>query len=321
MMDPEYIIISNTILIVFFLACALCFLSYILNYQDSNFVKQSAYECGFQPFEDARQSFNIEFYLVGILFVIFDLEIVFLFPLCISLNIIGYFGVFWAIIFLLILTTDSFMNGKKVLLTGKFNYVFSISFLRFTGPCIQNICIQNYYTKSTSLVDYFFEITNDKIYILFSLISKNLTYCYMQLLNITCVDNLNLNSFSKNLKRFTLFYILNNIPKVSRIILFFSCVLNSLINSISNIYKCAIWLEREIFDLFGIYFLENPDLRRILTDYGFKGFPLRKDFPLSGFLELKYQNALKQVHYCTLKFIQASRFYLFNRSYLNDNKS
>lgn len=115
MMNPEYIIISNIILVVLFIACLLLFLSYILNYQDSNFIKQSSYECGFQPFEDARQSFNIEFYLVGILFVIFDLEIVFLFPLCLSLNLIGFFGVFWAYFFLIVLTVDLFTNGLKVL--------------------------------------------------------------------------------------------------------------------------------------------------------------------------------------------------------------
>ena len=119
MMNPEYIIISNIILLVFLIACLLFGLSYILNYQDSNFMKQSSYECGFQPFEDARQSFNIEFYLVGILFVIFDLEIVFLFPLCLSLNLIGFFGVGWAYSFLIVLTSDFFMNGLKVLLIGK----------------------------------------------------------------------------------------------------------------------------------------------------------------------------------------------------------
>jgi NADH:ubiquinone oxidoreductase subunit 3 (subunit A) len=110
-MNPEYIIISNVILVVGFISCLILLLSYVLNYQDSNFLKQSSYECGFLPFEDARQSFNIEFYLVGILFVIFDLEIVFLFPLCLCLNLIGFFGVFWAYFFLLVLTADLFMNG------------------------------------------------------------------------------------------------------------------------------------------------------------------------------------------------------------------
>ena len=111
MMNPEYIIISNIIIVVFLLACVLLFLSYILNYQDSNFVKQSTYECGFQPFKDARQAFNIEFYLVGILFVIFDLEIIFLFPLCLCLNLIGFFGIFWAYFFLAVLTIDLSMSG------------------------------------------------------------------------------------------------------------------------------------------------------------------------------------------------------------------
>ena len=107
MMNPEYVVISNIILVVLLLACVILFLSYFLNYQDSNFMKQSSYECGFQPFEDARQSFNIEFYLVGIL----DLEIVFLFPLCLCINLIGFFGTFWAFSFLVVLTADLFMNG------------------------------------------------------------------------------------------------------------------------------------------------------------------------------------------------------------------
>ena len=111
MINPEYRMILYVMFIVLFIACLLLFLSYILNYQDSNFVKQSSYECGFQPFEDARQSFNIEFYLVGILFVIFDLEVVFLFPLCLSINLIGFFGVFWAYFFLIVLIVDLYMNG------------------------------------------------------------------------------------------------------------------------------------------------------------------------------------------------------------------
>lgn len=103
-MNPEYIIILSIILVVLFIACLLFFLSYVLNYQDNNFAKLSSYECGFQPFEDSRQSFNIEFYLVGILFVIFDLEIVFLFPLCLCLNLLGNFATWSGIIFISILT-------------------------------------------------------------------------------------------------------------------------------------------------------------------------------------------------------------------------
>ena len=113
MLNPEYIIILNAVLLAIFISCIIFLASYVLNYQDNNFQKQSAYECGFQPFEDARQNFNIEFYLVGILFVIFDLEIVFLFPLCVSLSLVGFFGVFWALFFLFVLTVVLFMNGLK----------------------------------------------------------------------------------------------------------------------------------------------------------------------------------------------------------------
>ena len=69
----------------------------------------------------------------------------------------------------------------------------------------------------------------------------------------------------------------------------------SLISSIADVYINSVWWEREIWDLFGIFFENNPDLRRILTDYGFEGFPLRKDFPLSGFYGLYYSSVHKLV--------------------------
>lgn len=111
MISTEYLLIGKIFLIIFIFSCCLLFLSYFLNNQDSNFVKQASYECGFQPFEDARQSFNIEFFLVGILFVIFDLEIVFLFPLCLCIKLLTFSGALSAIFFLVVLTIDSFMNG------------------------------------------------------------------------------------------------------------------------------------------------------------------------------------------------------------------
>ena len=117
-MTYEYLYIFLSIIIVTLISFLPFVLSYILNYQDPNIEKISAYECGFQPFDDSRQRFNIEFYLIGILFVIFDLEIVFLFPSCISLNFIGVFGFVVICVFVLILSLDSVMNYLK----GDLNY-------------------------------------------------------------------------------------------------------------------------------------------------------------------------------------------------------
>src|ERR1700761_6521474 len=81
--------------------------------------------------------------------------------------------------------------------------------------------------------------------------------------------------------------------------------------SVVGLFSCAGWWERETYDLFGIYFDDNPDLRRILTDYGFEGHPLRKDFPLTGFVELRYDEDQKRVVYEKVKLNQAYRSFDF----------
>jgi NADH:ubiquinone oxidoreductase subunit C len=83
------------------------------------------------------------------------------------------------------------------------------------------------------------------------------------------------------------------------------------------IYKSANWWEREIWDLFGIYFRKHPDLRRILTDYGFEGYPLRKDFPLSGYVEVRYNQKKKRVILQPIELAQEFRSFTFERSWLN----
>jgi len=77
--------------------------------------------------------------------------------------------------------------------------------------------------------------------------------------------------------------------------------------SIVDLYPAADWFEREAFDLYGILFSDHPDLRRILTDYGFEGHPLRKDFPLTGHVEVRYDDALKRVVYEPVKLVQEYR--------------
>lgn len=102
-----YIIISIAISIIVFL------LSYILANQSYDVEKLSAYECGFQPFEDARNKFDIKFYLVAILFIIFDLEVSYLFPWALYLNIVDFIGYWWMIIFLGLLTIGFIYEWRK----------------------------------------------------------------------------------------------------------------------------------------------------------------------------------------------------------------
>lgn len=81
--------------------------------------------------------------------------------------------------------------------------------------------------------------------------------------------------------------------------------------SIASIYPCADWFEREAFDMYGILFANHPDLRRLLTDYGFQGYPLRKDFPLTGYVEVRYDDEAKRVVYEPVKLVQEFRSFDF----------
>ncbi|MBT4891184.1 MAG: NADH-quinone oxidoreductase subunit C [Rhodospirillales bacterium] len=81
--------------------------------------------------------------------------------------------------------------------------------------------------------------------------------------------------------------------------------------SVVELFSTAGWFERETWDMFGVYFSNNPDLRRLLTDYGFEGHPLRKDFPLSGYVELHYNDELKRVVYTPIKMTQEYRSFDF----------
>jgi NADH-quinone oxidoreductase subunit C len=83
------------------------------------------------------------------------------------------------------------------------------------------------------------------------------------------------------------------------------------ISSINAVYPAAGWFERETFDMYGVPFTDHPDMRRILTDYGFSGFPLRKDFPLTGYVELRYDDELKRVVYQPVQLVQEFRDFDF----------
>ena len=112
---------------------------------------------------------------------------------------------------------------------------------------------------------------------------------FRQLIDITVVD------YPENSKRFKVVYLFLSHEFNQRMILSYFISENEVISSLTSIFPSANWMEREVFDMYGVNFKDHPDLRRILTDYGFEGHPLRKDFPLTGHTEVRYNEEQKKV--------------------------
>ncbi len=112
---------------------------------------------------------------------------------------------------------------------------------------------------------------------------------FRQLIDITVVD------YPERNQRFDVVYLFLSHEFNQRLILKYSISENEVIPSLTNIFPSSNWMEREVFDMYGVSFKDHPDLRRILTDYGFEGHPLRKDFPLTGHSEVRYSEDQKKV--------------------------
>ena len=136
---------------------------------------------------------------------------------------------------------------------------------------------------------------------------------FRQLIDIAGVD------YPDEDKRFKLVYLFLSHENNSRIKISIQFEINQVINSITKIFPSANWMEREVFDMYGIKFKNHPDLRRILTDYGFKGHPLRKDFPLTGFNEVRYSEKEKKVIYEPVKLEQNYRNFDFESPWEGTN--
>jgi NADH-quinone oxidoreductase subunit C len=128
---------------------------------------------------------------------------------------------------------------------------------------------------------------------------------FKQLIDITAVD------YPQKEKRFKIIYLLLSHEKNLRIVLSTNIEEKEKIPSITKIFSSANWMEREIFDMYGVFFKDHPDLRRILTDYGFEGYPLRKDFPLTGHTQVRYSEEEKKVISEPVKLDQEYRNYDF----------
>jgi len=144
-------------------------------------------------------------------------------------------------------------------------------------------------------------INSEDILDVILLLKTNKNLKFRQLIDITAVD------YPDNQKRFKIVYLLLSHEFNQRIILSYFINENEKISSLTKIFPSANWMEREIFDMYGIKYSNHPDLRRILTDYGFEGHPLRKDFPLTGHNEVRYSENEKKVIYEPVKLEQNYR--------------
>lgn len=128
---------------------------------------------------------------------------------------------------------------------------------------------------------------------------------YQQLMEIAGID------YPDRAERFEVVYMLLSLTKNHRVMVKCSADENTPVPTVTTLWPNAGWLEREVFDMFGVTFAGNPDLRRILTDYGFEGHPFRKDFPLTGYTELRYSEEEKRVVYEPVELAQEMREFDF----------
>ena len=133
------------------------------------------------------------------------------------------------------------------------------------------------------------EIDKDNLIDVSLFIKSNKDTKFKQLIDITVVDN------PEQAQRFKMVYLFLSHEFNQRMILSYFINEKEIISSLTSIYPSANWMEREVFDMYGVNFKDHPDLRRILTDYGFEGHPLRKDFPLTGHSEVRYSEDKKKV--------------------------
>ena len=149
------------------------------------------------------------------------------------------------------------------------------------------------------------EIAPSNIVGLVDFLKSNRNCRFSTLVDITAVD------YPGREKRFDVVYHLLSMYQNHRVRLRAAILADDMVGSIVEVHPSANWFEREIFDMFGILFSGHPDMRRLLTDYGFRGHPLRKDFPTSGYTELRYDEAEKRVVYEPVSLVQEYRQFDF----------
>lgn len=160
-----------------------------------------------------------------------------------------------------------------------------------------------FYTYANNQVTFYIE--SDQVEKIIDLLKNHMNTKFQILCDITAVD------YPSRTQRFEVVYNLLSLQWNTRITL--KTMVDELtpVPSLTPVYPAAGWFEREVWDMFGIFFSNHPDLRRLLTDYGFTGHPLRKDFPLSGYNEVRYNDLDKRVIYEPVQLSQSFRYFDF----------
>ena len=148
-------------------------------------------------------------------------------------------------------------------------------------------------------------VPSKKIFDVLTILHSNSYFAFDQLIDITAID------YPEKPTRFEVVYLLLSTITNQRLTVKICVNEGELVQSCVSIFKSANWSEREIWDMFGIFFSGHPDLRRLLTDYGFEGHPLRKDFPLTGRVQVKYDTNQNKVIYEPVNLVQEYRDFDF----------
>ena len=195
----------------------------------------------------------------------------------------------------------NFKRFYKVNLQQQSEYIVKNFSEKLEIPEVQNDNLI-IYTQKDHLVKFLEFLKNDK------------SLSFKVLLDVFGADMVGIRS-----PRFEVIYNLLSLKLNNRITVKVAVNDNVTVPSVIPVFSCANWYEREVFDMYGIIFENHPDLRRILTDYGFEGYPLRKDFPLTGYKEVKYDEEQKKVIYEDVKLAQEYRSFDFETPWQGTN--
>jgi NADH-quinone oxidoreductase subunit C len=159
--------------------------------------------------------------------------------------------------------------------------------------------------RAVALDEIVLEVAPDRLVALLRFLRDDPSCLYQQLMTVCGAD------YPDRPKRFDVVYCLLSLRHNKRVRVKVAVDENEAVPSVSSVFASATWFEREVWDLYGVWFTDHPDLRRILTDYGFEGHPMRKDFPLTGYVELRYDDEQRRVVYEPVKLQQEFRNFDF----------